>query len=412
MMNKNVLYLSYDGMTDPLGQSQVLPYLKGLSEAGYIFTLISFEKKERLNGSRDIVTKFCSNNNIDWHPLIYTKNPPVLATLRNISRMRRVAIQLHHKKNFSIVHCRSYIPAIVGEYLKRAYQLKFIFDMRGFWVDERIYGKIWNIKNPIYRIIYKYFKRKEIVFFEQCDYCISLTQAGKKEILKWTLKRERPIEIEVIPCCVDTTFFLPKITSEEKVEWKRRLHITDETYTICYLGNLSTVYLFDEVLRLILKLKTVNNNLLFHIFTHEDKGIVKRYLEKYNLKEAKWIFINALQRQEVPLALSFCDYSIYFIKSSPSSIGISPTRLAELLCCNVKVISNANVGDTQEIIENNNFGFVINDFSEQSINDFVSRFPFEKKYHNDTLIEYVVKKFDISVGVNRYLKVYNNLSFQ
>ena len=42
-MNKNVLYISYDGMTDPLGQSQVLPYLSGLSKEGYSFHLISFE---------------------------------------------------------------------------------------------------------------------------------------------------------------------------------------------------------------------------------------------------------------------------------------------------------------------------------------------------------------------------------
>ncbi len=37
MKNKkgHILYISYDGMTDPLGQSQVLPYLKGLAKKGY-----------------------------------------------------------------------------------------------------------------------------------------------------------------------------------------------------------------------------------------------------------------------------------------------------------------------------------------------------------------------------------------
>ena len=34
-------------MTDPLGQSQVLPYLIGLTKEGYQFTILSFEKKER-----------------------------------------------------------------------------------------------------------------------------------------------------------------------------------------------------------------------------------------------------------------------------------------------------------------------------------------------------------------------------
>jgi hypothetical protein len=39
-----ILYLTYDGLNDPLGQSQILPYLEGLAEKGYGITVISFEK--------------------------------------------------------------------------------------------------------------------------------------------------------------------------------------------------------------------------------------------------------------------------------------------------------------------------------------------------------------------------------
>ena len=35
------LYISYDGMTDPLGRSQVLPYLEGLAKRGHEITLVS-----------------------------------------------------------------------------------------------------------------------------------------------------------------------------------------------------------------------------------------------------------------------------------------------------------------------------------------------------------------------------------
>ena len=58
-VNKNVLYISYDGMTDPLGQSQVLPYLIGLSKSGYSFDLISFEKKERFNTIKNTIIVLC-----------------------------------------------------------------------------------------------------------------------------------------------------------------------------------------------------------------------------------------------------------------------------------------------------------------------------------------------------------------
>ena len=43
----NVLFISYDGMTDPLGGSQVIPYLRGLAAHGHSITIVSAEKPER-----------------------------------------------------------------------------------------------------------------------------------------------------------------------------------------------------------------------------------------------------------------------------------------------------------------------------------------------------------------------------
>ena len=40
------LYISYDGMTDPLGESQVIPYLRELSKKGVKISILSAEKSE------------------------------------------------------------------------------------------------------------------------------------------------------------------------------------------------------------------------------------------------------------------------------------------------------------------------------------------------------------------------------
>src|SRR2546422_345009 len=44
-MAVSILYISYDGLMEPLGQSQVLQYLKGLADEHFEITLITFEKK-------------------------------------------------------------------------------------------------------------------------------------------------------------------------------------------------------------------------------------------------------------------------------------------------------------------------------------------------------------------------------
>jgi hypothetical protein len=57
-LHGKALYLSYDGLTDPLGQAQILPYLLGLEQQGMGFVIISFEKKEAFSAHKHT----CTNN--------------------------------------------------------------------------------------------------------------------------------------------------------------------------------------------------------------------------------------------------------------------------------------------------------------------------------------------------------------
>ena len=135
--SKNILYLSYDGMTDPLGQSQVLPYLIGLTKEGFKFHIISFEKPTRFLEHKNHIQKICNDNNIIWHPNSYTQKSPLFTTIWDVYRMKKLAVKLNKKFNFHILHCRSYISALVGLGMKKRFGSKFLFDMRGFWVDQR-----------------------------------------------------------------------------------------------------------------------------------------------------------------------------------------------------------------------------------------------------------------------------------
>ena len=175
-------------MTDPLGQSQVLPYLVGLAAKGYDIHLISFEKQEERAKREEHIRGIVEKAGIHWHPQKYTKSPPVLSTIWDISRMKKVALRLHRQYDFHLVHCRSYISSLVGLHLKKK-GLKFIFDMRGFWVDERVEGNIWDIKNPLFRQIYRFYKKKEKQFIEKADQVISLTKSAESEIPKLEIQK-------------------------------------------------------------------------------------------------------------------------------------------------------------------------------------------------------------------------------
>src|SRR4051812_41380715 len=119
MDKHKVLYISYDGMTDPLGQSQVLAYLKILSQHEFSFHILSYEKKERFENYKGFVEDFIKGYDIEWTPLPYTNSPPVISTVNNIRKGKRKIKELISKHQFEIVHCRGYIPSVMGEWLKR-----------------------------------------------------------------------------------------------------------------------------------------------------------------------------------------------------------------------------------------------------------------------------------------------------
>jgi glycosyltransferase involved in cell wall biosynthesis len=351
-----VLYISYDGMTDPLGQSQVIPYLSGLSKLGYEIHLISFEKSERFD-RKDFIAQLLKSEKINWHPLTYTKSPPVLSTLKDLWALRNLAIKLHKKHNFAIVHCRSYLSALVGEYLKKRFGIKFIFDMRGFWADERVEGKIWNLKNPLFKAIYHFFKKKEIEFLKKADYTISLTYKAKSIIESWP-NSSLFAPIEVIPCCVDIELFDYANLKKNDIQFQKN----DEEFVLCYLGAIGTWYMLDEMLLFFSKLIYKRPESRFLFITQEAPELIINAGRKYGIPKEK-ISIFRAERSQVPAYLSQADVAIFFILPSFSKMASSPTKQGEMMAMGLPIICNSGVGDTDYVMEKYECGFLVKDIS-------------------------------------------------
>ncbi|RYE42728.1 MAG: hypothetical protein EOP48_23260, partial [Sphingobacteriales bacterium] len=158
----HVLFISYDGMTDPLGQSQVIPYLQGLADSGFKITILSCEKSEVYNSNKAAIDKLLKQKGINWAPIMYTKRPPVLSTLYDINNLRRKAKKIYSDHPYQMVHTRPGIPALVGHWLKKQYNIAFLNDIREFYADSRVDGGMWDQSSALYRRIYHYFKSQEL----------------------------------------------------------------------------------------------------------------------------------------------------------------------------------------------------------------------------------------------------------
>ncbi len=408
---KNILFISYDGMTDPLGQSQVIPYLAGLTKYGYEFTILSCEKPGKFNANKNYVEDILKNYSIKWVPIPYHKKPPVLSSVYDFFMLKKKAKQLHRYKKFDLVHTRSGIPTLVALWLKKKYGIKFLNDIRGFWADERIDGGMWNMNNPVFKLIYKWFKKKEYECLEISDYNVCLTYRAKDEILSWKNVSRKPLGIEVIPCSVDIELFNPENIKEElKKELGNELKINADDFIISYLGSTDGWYLTNEMLQFCKKLidKISNTKILF--ISPQNHSEIKSYANKFGIPDEKLIIRNG-KRHEVPALLSFSNYSVFFIKPCYSKMSSSPTKHGEIMAMGIPVITNSGVGDVKQIVEKYKSGFVINDFSDSNYDEILKNILSQNEFDKSAIRNGAKEFYDLGNAIKHYKKIYDTILY-
>ncbi|QHL89052.1 glycosyltransferase [Nibribacter ruber] len=392
-------------MTDPLGQSQVLPYLAGLSKKGYEITLLSCEKKQRYAQTKGIIEKITKEHNIDWRPIFFTTSPPVLAKYYDLYQLKRKAEVLHKEKLFSLVHCRSYVSAAVGLYLKKKYQIKLLFDMRGFWVDERVDGGAWNLKNPLFKFAYRQYKIKEAEYIANSDAIISLTEAGKKEIQTWDSYQQA--RIQVIPCSADFQHFSLS-TPSIKAQARNMLGLHEGALVISYLGSVGAWYMLEEMLELLALIKHNYPKAVFLFVTPEPASLILQHAEKHGFSSKDFV-IKSASRAEVPLFIAASDVNLFFIKQSYSKIASSPTKLGEILAMGIPVICNSKVGDVEQIVNDTNSGVVINSFDKESYKRVVAAIPSLLTKAPETIRANAFEYYTLDNAIEKYAEVYSEL---
>ena len=401
----NILYLSYDGMTDPLGQSQVLPYLTGLRKKGYNISLISFEKPEAYAECQSLILEICKNSGIEWYPMRYTKKPAFVSTFYDIWRMKHKAAQIHKIKSIDLVHCRSYIAAMAAVWMKKKFKIPFVFDMRGFWANERVDGNLWNLSNPLYRKVYNFFKRREKQFLEKADHTICLTRAAEQEIHSWGHINNNPIKITVIPCCADMDHFDPlKVTNQIKKKWRKKLQIRDEDRIISYVGSIGTWYMPGEMLDFFKVLLETKPEMRFLFITRDEPALILAMARQKNIDPEK-IIVQSGARNDMPALISLSEIALFFIKPAYSKKASSPTKQAEIMRLGIPLICNDQIGDTSYVVDKYKAGVVLKEFDTESYRAAVKKLT-QTSFDIRAIQQGAIDFFNLQSGVERYDRVY------
>jgi glycosyltransferase involved in cell wall biosynthesis len=396
----HILYLTYDGLTDPIGGSQILPYLAGSTGAGRRFTAISFEK-------RDLFQRYgqsYSDQGIEWRPYSFHRFPPYASKAFDQWTFRSAALAAAANRNIRLVHARSYPAAMAGLAVKRRRGIPMIFDMRGLWPDQRREGGRWRDDHPVGRWLYKRWKRHEATLVGASDHLVVLTRAAAREIEGWPSYRGQ--EVSVIPCCADFELFRPP-GEFERSESRRRLGFPPDAPVLAYLGSFGTVYLTDEHFRLFDAIRErLSGARMLVIGAETVEGLSRRARHAGVILSPDEVRCVRAEREEVPGLLASADVATCFILPSYSSLGVSPTKLAEYLACGVPVIANDGVGDVPETIRALAAGHIMSDFSPASLAVAADAFSRLLKADRGSIRRRARLKLDLPLGIDAYDRIY------
>lgn len=358
---RRVLFISYNGMLEPLGQSQVIPYLRELATRGVRFTLLSFErpqafKPDGIKQCEQLRDKLQSQG-IEWHWLRYHQRPSVPATIYDVLAGLRKALSLVQRNRIEMVHARGHIPATIALGVKKRFGTKMIFDLRGLMAEEYVDAEHWREGGLPYRIT----KATERQILTSTDAIVTLTEKIWPIIKEWEGLRGRNVHHEVIPCCVDLSLF--KFSEEERARRRAELNLGDR-FTVVYSGSLDGWYLTEKMADFFASFRQRKPDAHLLWLTTGSHDRVRGLMSSRNV-DVDSFSVLSVPSAAVPSYLAAADAGLAFIKRCVSKIASSPTKNGEYLACGLPLIINAGVGDSDSLINDWKAGVLIESFTDE-----------------------------------------------
>jgi len=345
-----VLYLSYNGIAEPLVESQVLAYLRRLAATGLRFTLLTFERQP-IGAEREAALRAAlAADGIRWHWLRSRAGWGPLSSLLDVRRGLAAVRALHARHGFRLVHARSFLPALIAQRFKRRSGVPYLNDLRGFWIDEKVYRGRLRGDGAVYRIA----KRLEAQVLRDSDYIVSLSERGARELGRFDAWRGGALPpLATIPTCVDLDRFRPAGTKAP----------TQPLFG--YVGSLSEEYLPEEIIAWFAAARRRFPDSRLELVTRSAPAPLRAALARHGVPE-DCVRLHALAPAQVPAQIPHFDAALSFIRPHFAKLASCPTKVGEYLACGVPVIGNRGIGDLDALLGDGGAGCVLADFAPET----------------------------------------------
>lgn len=396
----HVLYLSFNGILEPLGFSQVARVVRRLSERGVArFTLCTLESPDSLNTDHhDHVAATLARAGIAWEFRVFERG--VAGVVSNLRNMHLMALNAIAESNISLVHARSYLSAQVARSCRALLGIPYLFDFRGYWVDELIAENRW-ITNRTSQAIAKRWERK---LFQHSAGIVSLAAPALDDVRSGVFGRlQQPAW--VIPTCVDEEVF----SLEGRASAKRDLGL-DGKLVIGFVGSLNASYRVDESIFLVGQLMALRDDVVFVGLTHQ-AGSLRDKLREHNVDTSRTV-IESVSHNDIPRWLNAIDWGLLLLHTRYAKRASMPTKLAEFFAAGVRPIHHGCNDEVGQWVDRTGSGISLRrcDGAELQATAHVIARSNSDPTELEVARKIALPHFGLDAGVERYGEIYRQLT--
>jgi hypothetical protein len=144
-------------------------------------SLVSFEKPERWADAvarSDLDTRL-RGAGVHWLALRYHSRPRLLAKCRDVLVGVATIAREVRRRRVDVVHRRADVAMAMARWARPPASTKLLYDIRGFFSDERVDGGSWSRGSILDRAV----RRLEAANWRRADAVVVLTEAARSRVV-------------------------------------------------------------------------------------------------------------------------------------------------------------------------------------------------------------------------------------
>jgi glycosyltransferase involved in cell wall biosynthesis len=401
-----VLYIFHKSLTETIPRLHGLNLVHALSRVRP-FTVVSFEPPRRGRSARDLELYERTRSWLREAGVRHVGVPLVGSRWVEIPLGALVVLWNTVFGGVRIVHARSYFPALMGLPVAALTGARFVFDMRGLFVDEYLFDGAF--RPGTFRLSFARWLEGRLI--AGSDAIVAVSEPFREHLTegRGLNRKARAAVVRVIPNRVETQRFEDALQRRSQL---RRDRGWEGSTVVVFVGSRSRWHRLDRTMEIMSEVMSRSDSVRFVAAVYPDTSEAERLAGLAGVPRDR-LEVVTLPIEAVPELLAAADLGMMLIDSHVSKAVSAPIKFSEYMAAGLPTVASANVGDTQCWIEERRLGLVVDHErgreAASRILELLQAPDFREGRMRERCLRFASEALDMKITIGEYERIYEEL---